>query len=429
MISLFYAVIYTIEFQKRGLPHAHILVFLQPNFRYVNPGDIDKIISAEIPDKDKDPVLYNIVSSLMIHGPCGEQGFSSPCMDTKGRCTKRFPKKFVDSTVIDSDGYPVYRRRDNGVFIKKGEAFIDNRFVVPYNRQLLLKYNAHINVEWCNQSRSIKYLFKYVNKGNDRVTATFYTGGNDKDNEVCVDEIKMYYDCRYLSACEAVWRIFSFDINYREPSVERLSFHLEDEETVVYEEHEAIEDVINKPNIHRTKFLAWFEANKKYPEARDLTYGQFPLKFVWNKGDRVWNPRQRGLSIGRIHYVPPGVGEQFYLRILLNYVKGPTSYDDIKTVENVYYKTFKDACYAMGLMDDDKEYIDAIKEAAHWGTAPYLRVLFVTLLIAKQLGRPEIVWSNTWELLSDDILYRQRQILQMPGNTLFYSYFNIYTCL
>jgi hypothetical protein len=150
---------------------------------------------------------------------------------------------------------------------------------------------------------------------------------------------------------------------------------------------------------------------------------------VWNKGDRVWNPRQRGLSIGRIHYVPPGVGEQFYLRILLNYVKGPTSYDDIKTVENVYYKTFKDACYAMGLMDGDKEYIDAIKEAAHWGTAPYLRVLFVTLLIAKQLGRPEIVWSNTWELLSDDILYRQRQILQMPGNTLFYSYFNIYTCL
>ncbi|MCI25274.1 helicase-like protein, partial [Trifolium medium] len=120
----------------------------------------------------------------------------------------------------------------------------------------------------------------------------------------------------------------------REPSVERLSFHLEDEEMVVYEDHEENEEVINKPNIHKTKFLAWLDANKKYPEARDLTYSEFPMKFVWKQGDRVWAPRQRGLSIGRIHYVPPGAGEQFYLRILLNYVKGPTSYDDIKTVEN-----------------------------------------------------------------------------------------------
>jgi hypothetical protein len=201
----------------------------------------------------------------------------------------------------------------------------------------------------------------------------------------------MYYDCRYLSACEAAWRIFSFDVHYREPSVERLSFHLEDEQTVVYEDHEELQDVLNKPSIHKTKFLAWFDANKKYPEARDLTYGQFSSKFVWKKDKRVWSPRQRGFSIGRIHYVPPGSWEKFYLRILLNYVKGATSYDDIKTVENVWYKTFKDACYAMRLLDDDKEYIDGIKEASQWGSGYYLRRLFVTLLIADALGKPEIV--------------------------------------
>jgi hypothetical protein len=409
-------VIYTIEFQKRGLPHAHILVFLRPDFRILHPNKIDKIISAEIPDKEIDPHLYDIVSTLMIHGPCGEQNWKSPCMVNK-KCSKYYPKKFVDQTVIDSDGYPVYRRRNNGVFIKKGEAFVDNRYVVPYNRELLLKYNAHINVEWCNQSRSIKYLFKYVHKGHDRVTATFYQSGNE-----CYDEIKMYYDCRYLSACEAAWRIFSFDINYREPSVERLNFHLEGEEPIVFEDHEDIEDVIKKPHIHDTKFLAWFEANSKYPEARDLTYGEFPLKFTWKASQRKWTPRQRGLSIGRVHFVPPGSGEKFYLRTLLNYVKGPVCYDDIKTVNGVKYKTFKDACFALGLLDDDKEFIDAINQASVWGTASSMRRLFVELLVTNQFSRPEVVFEKVWESLSDDILYRQRRSLRVPG---YYIHYNI----
>lgn len=409
-----FSVIYTIEFQKRGLPHAHILVFLRPEFRILHPNNIDKIISAEIPDKDQDPQLYSIVTSLMIHGPCGKQNNKSPCM-LNGKCTKYFPKKFVDTTVIDSDGYPVYRRRNNGVSLKKGESFVDNRYVVPYNRKLLLKYNAHINVEWCNQSRSIKYLFKYVNKGHDRVTATFYQGGNE-----CYDEIKMYYDCRYLSACEAVWRIFSFDINYREPSVERLNFHLEGEEPVVFEDHEDLENVVKKPHIRDTKFRAWMEANQKYPEAKDLTYGEFPLKFVWKQTERRWTPRQRGLSIGRIHFVPPGSGEKFYLRTLLNYVKGPVSYDDIKTVGGVKYNSFKEACFALGLLDDDNEFINAINQVSFWGTAEYMRRLFVMLLVSNQFSRPEVVWEKTWLHLSDDMLHRQRLALRVPGKQIYY---------
>jgi len=405
----FFSVIYTIEFQKRGLPHAHILVFLQSQFRCDHPNKIDKIICAEIPDKLHEPHLFDIVSSLMIHGPCGDQNTHSPCM-LNGKCTKYFPKKFVDSTTIDSDGYLVYRRRDNGVFVKKGESFVDNRYVVPYNRQLLLKYNAHINVEWCNQSRSIKYLFKYVNKGHDRVTASFYNPSNE-----CYDEIKMYYDCRYLSACEAVWRIFSFDINYREPSVERLSFHLEGEEPVVYEDNEDLEEVIKKPNIRDTKFVAWMEANKIYPQAKDLTYGEFPLKFVWKANERRWSPRKLGVSIGRIHFVPPGCGEKFYLRMLLNHVKGPTSYDEIKIVANFKYNTFKEACFALGLLEDDKEFIHALNQAAQWGTANFLRRLFVALLVSNQFSQPDVVWEKTWEHLSDDVLSRQRRVLRVQG--------------
>jgi len=68
-----------------------------------------------------------------------------------------------------------------------------------------------------------------VNKGHDCVTINFYSGGDQRNQSGCVDEIKLYYDCRYLSACKAAWRIFLFDINYREPSIERLSIHLDNE--------------------------------------------------------------------------------------------------------------------------------------------------------------------------------------------------------
>ncbi|KAL3622938.1 hypothetical protein CASFOL_033238 [Castilleja foliolosa] len=74
------AVVYTIEFQKRGLPHAHILLFLSKENKYPTPDDIDRIISAEIPDKESDPTYNDAVKTHMMHGPCGMVGKYSPCM-------------------------------------------------------------------------------------------------------------------------------------------------------------------------------------------------------------------------------------------------------------------------------------------------------------------------------------------------------------
>ena len=98
---------YSVEWQKRGLPHAHILIWL---YYKITSNEIDDVISAEIPDENVDKGLYDIVVKNMIHGPCGALNENSPCM-AKGRCTKQYPRLLVPNTITGNDGYPQYRRR------------------------------------------------------------------------------------------------------------------------------------------------------------------------------------------------------------------------------------------------------------------------------------------------------------------------------
>ncbi|XP_019195885.1 PREDICTED: uncharacterized protein LOC109189730 [Ipomoea nil] len=114
------AVIYTIEFQKRGLPHAHILLFLQGTSCFANPAFMDTIISAEIPDKLIDVEYYKAFEEFMVHGPCGVARSNSPSM-VNGKCSKHFPKRYIDASHFDQDGYRLYRRRDDKRTIKKME--------------------------------------------------------------------------------------------------------------------------------------------------------------------------------------------------------------------------------------------------------------------------------------------------------------------
>jgi hypothetical protein len=417
---------YTIEFQKRGLPHAHILIFLHPASKYPTPADIDKIISAEIPNPETDQELYNLVKKHMIHGPCGSKKKGAPCMKNK-RCSKFFPKKYNETTVVDRDGYPVYKRSSQSHTVEKNGITLDNRYVVPYNRRLLLKYHAHINMEWCNQSTSIKYLFKYIHKGYDRITATVVpTDQQSATTQPPVDEIKQYLDCRYISPTEACWRIFSYKIHGRKPSVERMFYHLIGENAIYYTDHDRMENILEKPSVAESMFTSWLQANKDYPTARKLTYGEFVTKFSYNRKKKVWTPRKKGFKIGRLIWVPPTTGELFFLRLMLTVVKGPTTYEEIRKVGNTQHDTFRDACFAMGFLGDDKEYIGAIREAHGWGPGFFLRKLFVILLLCGSMNRPYHVFQKTIQWLSDGILYKEIVIANNKGKNVKYNLSIIY---
>nr|GEV87429.1 hypothetical protein [Tanacetum cinerariifolium] len=241
---------------------------------------IDDIISAELPLPTDDPMGYKAITDYMLHGPCGKDARYAPC-NVEGKCSKHFPKPIYEETIIKQDGYPIYRRRDNKVTFKKGTFTFDNIYVMPYNHYLLLKYQAHINVEWCNRSKAIKYLFKYLNKGPDKATIVIQenvpNGQADTTEKVTVvDEIKNYLNYRCLTPCEAVWCMLSFDIHYSYPSVMKVNFHLPNQQSITLQDSDNLLALLEREGINVTMFPDWFALNERHPPAKARTYAEIP---------------------------------------------------------------------------------------------------------------------------------------------------------
>ncbi|KAJ4753717.1 hypothetical protein LUZ62_088122 [Rhynchospora pubera] len=416
------ALIYTVEFQKRGLPHVHIVVWLANRAAVSNGSGIDSIISAELPDPSVDPEGYAVVSRFMMHGPCGSARPSSPCMEN-GKCKKYFPKDFAEHTLLTHDEFVQYRRRNHGITVEKNGSILDNRHVVPHNIKMLLKYDAHINVERCHSSSMVKYLFKYISKGHDRAMVAIQrstdapsTSSHQPETaQTAVDEIRHYLDCRYLTPPEAIWRIFSFDVHYSYPSVERLPVHLLSHNNVVFSDFQELDEIANSDSFGFTKLMAWFDLNKKDDLARTLTYIEIPSKFTWKQDEKSWaRCKQNRKRLARMLFVHPNAGELYYLRMLLNIVRGPTSFEDVRTINGILYSTHQQACNALGLLDDDNEWLYTLQEEAVTASAQQVRKLFIDILLYSEVTDPGELWNACWSLMGDDILYNIRSRYRLP---------------
>ncbi|GJS31269.1 ATP-dependent DNA helicase PIF1-like protein [Tanacetum coccineum] len=53
----------------------------------------------------------------MLHGPCAKDARYAPC-NVEGKCSKHFPKPIYEESIIDQDGYPIYRQRDDKLYEK-----------------------------------------------------------------------------------------------------------------------------------------------------------------------------------------------------------------------------------------------------------------------------------------------------------------------
>ncbi|GJU63952.1 helicase-like protein [Tanacetum coccineum] len=211
------AVVYVIEFQKRGLPHAHILIWLKEYYRCKAATDIDDIISAELSSPTADPAGYKAMSYYMLHGLCGKDNRAATC-NMEGKKMSSKAKNQQPVTLHDTDCLPA----------------------------------------------------------------------------------------------------------------------------------------------------------------------------LLQKEEKKWRPRKQRKCIARIVYSTPSAAERYFLRMLLNVVRGPRKLEHLLMVNDRICSTFKEACFAYGLLNDDKEWTRAIQEASLWALGPQLRHLFVTILLFCDLTKEQI---------------------------------------
>ncbi|KAJ8457646.1 hypothetical protein ONZ45_g18233 [Pleurotus djamor] len=372
--------VYTIEFQKRGLPHMHLLIFLEEPYKLLSVDAIDSCIWARWPDPDQQPLLFETVMNCMVHGPCGAANPESPCME-KGKCTKGFPKPFQESTTMDHNGFPLYYRPDDGRAYQKHGVMVDNRWIVPYSPFFSAEFNCHINCECAVSLGSLKYLFKYIQKGGDMASVELRRR----------DEIQAHLNGRYISAAEAVHHMLQFDVHDQKPNVVRLHVHLPGQHMVVFDPDEDPDKILDRASHERTQLTSFFNANtdpELSPLASQLTYQEFPQKFVWNVNLKCWTVRQLGFAIGRMYFIPP----------------------------NVWYQTFHAACLARGLLQDDGEWRQCLAEASVMQTGARLRHLFCTILLFCEPAQPDILWLEFRSHICDDLHWRL-QSLGLPNPT------------
>ena len=421
---------HVIEFQKRGLPHAHILIILANNDRTMTPEEVDMAICAELPpdpeeaDNEEEAKqrrrLQDIVFSNMVHGPCGADNPSCPCMES-GKCTKKYPKPFQKKTIVDPDSNnPIYRRRspeDGGrqIVCPKTGCTIDNRWVVPYSPFLSLRYNCHINNEKCTSAKASKYVYKYVTKGSDRAMVATSVEGQQQ-----TDEISNYEDLRSIGSSEAAWHLMSFPIAKRYPPVQTLRVHTEDQQQVVFDEG-TVKEALERQR--ETELTAFFRHNdeqqaEQQEEGQQPTYIDMPKRYRYDKSNKQWIRRQARSEdkvIGRVHSVNPLAGENFYLRILLHndHCRGKTSFQDMRTLEDgKLCETYQEVCRELGLLRDDFEWHQVLEEASGSKLCPQIRELFVVILMFCHPSNPRSLFDEFWETWTDDfeLLGRRRGV-------------------
>ncbi|CAH1109476.1 unnamed protein product [Psylliodes chrysocephalus] len=191
--------------------------------------------------------------------------------------------------------------------------------------------------------------------------------------------------------------------NYQLATVIHLAVHLKNGQRIYFTNNDtALDRAINPPKTTLTEFFELCNGADAFGAfAQTLLYSEVPRYFTRAQSNK-WMPCKQGIpvyacpglfksnSLGRIYTVNPRQTEYFYLRLLLVNVTGPLSFHDIRKVDRQQYPTYKDACLALGLLEDDNHWDSMLAEAALNCTGTQIRLLFSKVLTTCFPARAQI---------------------------------------
>ena len=393
-------IVYSTEWQKGDLPHAHIAARLKIDTSLVPMNTqqdqiniMDIVVSAQFPPVDA--AHYHQVIAFMQHpAVCKSCIREKPKGSGNKSCRFYFPKPVSQASRIDARGFPIYKRS------------VEDIRVVPHNWKLLIEFDCHINVEWTFNSRHLAYVYGYMCKGVD------VSGVRIKDQ---IDEIASFRRTRILTIAEACYRILGFNVNFRDPAVVVCPIHLprrgnhncdNDQFGHVFDgndefgEHEIPVDQFNHQPQRATNNITYtldylehyFEADR--PDSMKFTeyYSEYysSTLYIPRHGNSLqWIHRQHPIE-ARMTWYPPYAGEIYYLRMLLNHI-APHNWSDLYGGCD----TFKAHCIHLGIVDTGEEYWYAMQDAQAANQSPaacrHLLALFISCQDALSL---DTVWGD-----------------------------------
>ena len=421
--------IVVVEYQKRGLHHAHIAYrpARSPAKKRLPTGEevpwVDTMICAQLPSEhNKQDIMQRfdlteeefaklqvVVKKNMLHDTGKQhQRPNDPsakiwCHNDNGKCKQFYPKPYDPAqtcTFVDEKGFCVYKR-----------THIDDSWVVPYNPRLLLDFNCHLNVEISGTVNVITYLYKYFYKGPDSTKVFLDQYHRDKPDEN--DAITEMRIMRYLCASEVATRILELRMYMTTPAVTSIPIHLPMADTVPRKGASQLEIYFGRPaasifddvplsgkdapngdyvpGLWEVYIVNTVRPGQPFIDSRkkvDQTFEVYESDITTILENGVaktvryyyYKRRKCDISVTRIQSLNATIGEQWYLRLLLLHTS-PRSHLEARTVRGKVYDTYQEAANAMGLLDDVNEAFLGLQEAVNdLIEGEHLRRLFVIFL-------------------------------------------------